>query len=166
LTQPFEQHVLGELKPNKPCTHLSDLKRVGTLLKMLEWSVPGQINTQTLPLDQFRRRPVLPDPTDSMFGTLTGNAEPTATPVLEQPETAEEASQQQKPHEPVVETTRETVTLLTDVKDSNAKVRTERGEEIPCTRLPDGIASAGASCRAKVTREGGQAVRAVFKKWL
>jgi CRISPR-associated protein (TIGR03986 family) len=76
-TQIFEQYFLDELKPNKPCTHLSDLKRIGILLKMLEWEGRSQSEVRTLELDEFRQRKVLPDPSASEFGTLTGYAVPT-----------------------------------------------------------------------------------------
>src|ERR1043165_4462608 len=39
LTSDFEQHVLSELNLNTPCQHLFELKRIGMLLKMMEW--PG-----------------------------------------------------------------------------------------------------------------------------
>ncbi len=38
-TREFEQHVLSVLKLNTTCQHLCELKRIGMLLKMLEW--PG-----------------------------------------------------------------------------------------------------------------------------
>ncbi|MCS6861434.1 MAG: hypothetical protein NZT92_14050 [Abditibacteriales bacterium] len=63
-------------------------------------------------------------------------------------------------------TKRETVTLLTAVKNGKAQVRTEKGEEIPCTGLPAyPPGQPDDECRADVTYEGGKAVRAVFKRW-
>jgi hypothetical protein len=76
-TQTFERHILDALKPDKPCTHLFDLKRIGMLLKMLEWEGRSQSEVSTLGLDEFRQRKVLPDPSASVFGTLTGYAVPT-----------------------------------------------------------------------------------------
>ncbi|HWP47351.1 MAG TPA: TIGR03986 family CRISPR-associated RAMP protein [Candidatus Limnocylindrales bacterium] len=38
-THEFEQHVLEVLNPNTTCQHLYELKRIGMLLKMMEW--PG-----------------------------------------------------------------------------------------------------------------------------
>lgn len=76
-TQTFEQQILDVLKPDKPCMHLSDLSRIGMLLKMLEWPGPSQNEVGTLGLGEFRDRKVLPDPSASVFGTLTGYAVPT-----------------------------------------------------------------------------------------
>jgi hypothetical protein len=64
------------------------------------------------------------------------------------------------------ETKRERVTLTTKAKAGKAQVKTEQGEEIPCTALPGfPPAEPGDECRADVTREGGKAIRAVFKGW-
>lgn len=81
-TRDFEQYILGELRPDRPCTHLSELKRVGMLLKTMEWPGirPDETRYMTIqPTNEFRDRPVLPDP--SAFGTLTGLAESTVTTV-------------------------------------------------------------------------------------
>ncbi|SHM92312.1 CRISPR-associated protein [Caldanaerovirga acetigignens] len=91
LTRDFEKHVLDVLNPNKPCTHLYELKRIAMLLKMMEWPgyppVPdgprflvheNRPNTRYMRIqreNEYRHRPVLPDP--SAFGCLTGDAEPT-----------------------------------------------------------------------------------------
>ncbi len=93
LTRKFEEHVLGLLNPNKPCRHLYEMKRIAMLLKMMEWPgyppVPNsdlflkdenRPNTRYMriqPENEYRNRPVLPDP--SAFGCLTGDAEPSAT---------------------------------------------------------------------------------------
>lgn len=86
----FEQSILDELKPDKSCIHMSDLKRIGMLLKILEW--PGfppesgslhlthqnRPNTRYMtiqPSNEYRDRFVLPTP--SAFGTLMGDAMPT-----------------------------------------------------------------------------------------
>jgi len=94
LTREFEKHVLGVLNPNKPCTHLYELKRIAMLLKMMEWpgyppvsngplflSRENRPNTRYMriqPENEYRDRPVLPDP--SAFGCLTGDAEPSPSP--------------------------------------------------------------------------------------
>lgn len=91
-TRKFEEHILDRLKPNKPCRHLCELKRIAMLLKMMEWPgyspVPsgllflpeeGRPNTRYMkiqPKNEFKDRPVLPDP--SAFGSLTGDAEPSS----------------------------------------------------------------------------------------
>lgn len=87
LTKPFEEHILAELVPEPACEHLYGLKRIAMLLKMLEW--PGypsdpkgnlhlgsRPNTRymTIQPNEYRDRPVLPDP--SAFGDLTGTSEP------------------------------------------------------------------------------------------
>jgi len=77
LTQTFEKRILDVLKPNKPCAHLSDLKRIGMLLKMLEWPGLSQSDVATLTLPEFQQRKVLPDPSAPLFGGLTGDAVPT-----------------------------------------------------------------------------------------
>jgi len=65
-----------------------------------------------------------------------------------------------------VETERESVTLITAAKGDKARVRTEQGEDIPCSNLPPyPPAMPGAVFAADVTREGGHGVKAVFKGW-
>jgi CRISPR-associated protein (TIGR03986 family) len=101
-TEQFEKHILDELQPlTHPCDHLRDLKRIGMLLKIMEWPgyrpVPpsgnlhqieaarayntrymtiGLPGVQPRDKNEYKNRPVLPDP--SHFGTLTGDAEPMA----------------------------------------------------------------------------------------
>ena len=113
LTQAFEEHILSELKPGQPCGHLSDLRRIGMLLKMMEWpgfppTLPPSVdnrylagkqrpNTRYMSIrlpnepnhraNEYRNRPVLPDP--SAFGDLTGEQVPT---VKDGQETEERAS--------------------------------------------------------------------------
>ncbi len=104
LIQPFEQKLLNELKPDRDCKHFFELRRIGMLMKMLEW--PGfrpvslesnggltitedgkrRPNTRYMTIrrpvggnqfeNEYKQRPVLPDP--SAFGELTGEAVPTA----------------------------------------------------------------------------------------
>lgn len=96
MTNAFEANILNALRPfkdGKECTRLCDLKRIAMLLKMLEWpGIPPQLparpqnrvgNTRQMliqleqnrqRINEFRYRPVLPDP--CAFGELTGNAEP------------------------------------------------------------------------------------------
>ena len=77
-TKDFEQHILGILGLNAKCRHLFKVKRIGMLLKMMEW--PGypadpnggcylsnlrRPNTRYMtiqPTNEYRDRPVLPDP--------------------------------------------------------------------------------------------------------
>jgi CRISPR-associated protein (TIGR03986 family) len=96
LTREFEKHILGELGLDDICPRLADLKRIGMLLKMLEWpgfpaQLPASLNNrflsnQKLPntrymvvrlpnsQNEYRNRLVLPDP--SRFGQLTGETVP------------------------------------------------------------------------------------------
>ena len=94
-TKAFEEHILSELAPEPACEHLYGLRRIAMLLKMLEWpGYPAQAdgkrhlgnrpNTRYMQIErlnekgerenEYRDRPVLPDP--SAFGNLTGNSEP------------------------------------------------------------------------------------------
>jgi len=90
LTRKFEEHVLSLLNPNRPVRHLYELKRIAMLLKMMEWpGYPAVFNDRKFlrrenrpntrymkikPENEFRARPVLPDP--SAFGRLIGDVEP------------------------------------------------------------------------------------------
>lgn len=68
---------------------------------------------------------------------------------------------------PREETTREVVTLVSAVKAGKAIVRTKKDEEVTCTGMPSyPRASPGEVCRADVTREGGRALKAMFKGWI
>jgi CRISPR-associated protein (TIGR03986 family) len=79
----FERKILGSLEPlEEPCQHLSDLKRIGMLLKMMEWNEsPPAGRSRTPGLEEFKQRRVLPDPSHEDFasaslGSLTGYVEP------------------------------------------------------------------------------------------
>lgn len=81
LTTAFEQHLLHELKPDRKCEQLKDMRRIAILLKLLEW--PGyravedgnryletekRPNTRYMKIqgrygNEYRYRPVLPNPT-------------------------------------------------------------------------------------------------------
>lgn len=93
MTDAFESGILNALKPfkgGKECARLADLKRIAMLLKMMEWpGIPPQLpatpenrvrNTRQMLIqhgqtgNEFKKRPVLPDP--SAFGDLTGYAQP------------------------------------------------------------------------------------------
>jgi len=90
LTQAFEQHILGTLGLNNR-RHLSEIKRIGMLLKMMEWpgyppvpntppflTVQNRPNTRYMtiqPKNEYRERPVLPDPS-AFDPTLQKLAEP------------------------------------------------------------------------------------------
>ncbi len=90
-TKAFEAHILEELGLKQGCNYLREVQRIAILLKMMEWPgyppVPGldnrylekegRPNTRYMsiqPNNEFKDRPVLPDP--SAFGMLTGTADP------------------------------------------------------------------------------------------
>ncbi len=65
FVEAFEEYVLAELHPKerRGAETLSKIERIQMLLKMLEW--PGLKNrklTEYMTLEQFKGRPVLPDP--------------------------------------------------------------------------------------------------------
>jgi CRISPR-associated protein (TIGR03986 family) len=77
LTHPFERHILETLGLHTRCQHLFEVKRIGMLLKMLEWpgyspdpnnpcflNARNRPNTRymTIQPNEYRNRPVLPDP--------------------------------------------------------------------------------------------------------
>ena len=207
LIRAFEQHILSESMPTNPCAHLSNLKRIAMLLKMLEWPgfppilppIPNnrvvvengrkRPNTRYMMIElpgvqgsqrnEYRTRPVLPDP--SVFGDLTGNTEPNtiasesaqSSTDVQSPSTSvklgshsSSTEAESEPESVRAITTREFVTLLEDAKRSKAQVQTEDGQVIVCTDLSSyPIAKSGMRCRADVTRQGGKAQSAIFKGW-
>lgn len=94
LTQPFEEHLLRELHPEPPCTRLADMLRIAMLLKLLEW--PGyraeedgklyldnyqRPNTRYMKIqsqsgNEYRNRPVLPDPRQFESSYFSGKSSP------------------------------------------------------------------------------------------
>ncbi len=75
LTRAFEQHILDAIGLGTRCNHLYEVKRIGMLLKLMEW--PGypadpngdrylrnqnRSNTRYMTANEYRDRPVLPDP--------------------------------------------------------------------------------------------------------
>jgi CRISPR-associated protein (TIGR03986 family) len=90
LIKPFEEHLLSELLPEPTCEHIYGIKRIGMLLKMLEW--PGypsdpngrlylgkRPNTRYMQLAEFKQRPVLPDPSAFCFCKFESSSEPVIT---------------------------------------------------------------------------------------
>jgi CRISPR-associated protein (TIGR03986 family) len=78
LTRAFEQHILDAIGLGTRCNHLYEVKRIGMLLKLMEWpGYPADLkgdrylrnqnrpNTRYMkiqPTNEYRDRPVLPDP--------------------------------------------------------------------------------------------------------
>ena len=95
-TKPFEEHLLHELNPSPECEDLKDMRRIALLLKLLTW--PGyrpveaennednrylraekRPNTHYMtiqPENEYRRRFVLPDPTEFDPLYFNGKARP------------------------------------------------------------------------------------------
>lgn len=170
LTRAFEEHVLDSLGLLGTATTLADVKRTGTLLKLLEWDdnpTPEWLQrTQSMTLDPqdrgFRERKVLPDPSHLWPDELS----PLLEPILSGPGILGPTDPEPPPAK--TSTTEEVVTLAVAPKsDGKATVRTERGESIPCSgtnRYPP--LSKDAKFVAKVTREDGTAVAAEFSRYL
>lgn len=107
---------------------------------------------------------------ESRRDAAPAQAQPQQKPAQEEPRpkrpapTPPPAPPRARPRE---ETTREVVTLVSAVKAGKALVRTKKDEEVTCTGMPSyPRASLGEVCRADVTREGGRALKAMFKGWV
>jgi CRISPR-associated protein (TIGR03986 family) len=198
--QAFEQHILEVLGLTTTCQHLFQVKRIGMLLKLMEW--PGypadpngdrflmaqnRPNTRymTIQPNEYRDRPVLPDPC-AFDPSICNLAEPasgspgapagastqchsTSSPPPPSgaiPRKPGGKAQKRKLEQAKTTTKREWVTLIEDVKGKKVRVQTEDGEIVMCTNFPPyPKGTAGTRCRADVTREGGKAKSAIFKGW-
>jgi CRISPR-associated protein (TIGR03986 family) len=95
-TRSFEKHLLDELYPEPPCTRLADMRRIAMLLKLLEWpgyqaeeDAPTYLANQRTPHpntrymkiqpNEYRERPVLPDPTQFDEPYFKGKSRPRGT---------------------------------------------------------------------------------------
>jgi len=189
-TSEFEQHILGELRLNRPCSHLFEMERIGMLLKMMEWpgfrpnenggrylKQPGRPNTRYMLIqhpnygNEYRDRPVLPDPR-AFNPSISNLAEPSpsssavsnTTLTTQQP--GKQKGRKPKAEPAKVTTKKEWVILVENVAGGKAKVRTEDGEIVSCGNFPSypqGMTEM--RCRADVTRQDGKAQRATFKGW-
>jgi len=203
-TRAFEQHILGAIGLDASCQHLSEVKRIGMLLKLMEWpgypadpngapflAAQNRPNTRymTIQPNEYRDRPVLPDP--CAFDPAISNL---AEPASSTPDAADGAStqlgapgnlasipssssagvsersgrklQKRESEQAKATTKREWVALIEDIKGGKAKVQTESGEIITCSGFPSyPQGTAGTRCRADVTRKGGKAETAIFKGW-
>jgi CRISPR-associated protein (TIGR03986 family) len=101
LTHNFEEHLLQELNPYPACKRLADMQRIAMLLKLLEW--PGYLaekegdlyleaearpNTRYMtiqPVNEYRDRPVLPDPTLFDVPYFANKSRPQDTPTYQLP---------------------------------------------------------------------------------
>ncbi len=66
----FERHILDEIHPQRDCKHLSDMKRIGMFLRLMEFTDNSGF-ADAMSLDDFKRRPVLPNPAE--YDHLSGN---------------------------------------------------------------------------------------------
>jgi len=203
-TREFEQHVLEVLGLNTRCQHLHQVKRIGMLLKLMEWpgypadpnggrflTAQNRPNTRYMtiqPRNEYRDRPVLPDPCAfdpsicNLVDPTPGNPVSSAGAITRpgtsgqvassppQPAKGSERStrkvQRRSSQEARATTKREWVTLREDVKSGKARVQTEDGEIIVCSNFPPyPMGTAGTRCRADVLRKGGKAEHAIFKGW-
>jgi len=183
LVEPFEKRILETLQLYPTHKHLFELTRVGILLSMLEWPGLDPQGARYMEVNQFKDRLVLPDPSDpEAFGPLTGQAKP-------EPDTLKHAGKaaathptaavkgapgltmkgpSPEPKQPTVSIKKELVTLVENATQGRARVQTTQGELIPCSQFPSSSypsAEAGMRCRAKVTRQDGQAKQATFDRW-
>lgn len=67
LTKPFEEHILSQLMPEPKCEKLSKLSRIAMFLKMLEWPGQDPQAIRQMPLEEFKQRKILPDPSDPNY---------------------------------------------------------------------------------------------------
>jgi len=100
-TRLFEEHLLKQLSPDPPCTRLADMRRIAMLLKLLEWpgyraekegdlylEAEGRPNTRYMtiqPVNEYRDRPVLPDPTLFDVPYFANKSRPQDTPTYQSP---------------------------------------------------------------------------------
>jgi len=133
----FEEKVINEFtfKPGQTCARLSDLKRIAVLLKMMEWSGyparmtgmgdrAGNTRYMTITPNEYKERPVLPDPSATAFGGLTGDAEPEPDrPSENPPAVTEDARKGDAPTRTAVKTVAPRVSQAHAEKKSRAEHR-------------------------------------------
>lgn len=191
FTDAFETRIRQELKVEERCTRLAELKRIAMLLKMMEWEdFPPANRARTQMLEEFKQRYVLPDPSFWFSEVERGCLiEPTPMPTPSDKSTAhpdagintKPQSQKRAPQSGMGNTlivtsppsttksakpqsAKEKVTLIGNVRDGRARVKTEQGEEINCEKMNafDGHKT-GSVVWAKVERErSGKAISAKY----
>lgn len=113
LTGRFEEHILQQLNPDPPCKRLADMRRIAMLLKLLEWPgyraekgsdlylyTMGRPNTRYMtiqPTNEYRDRPVLPDPTQFEAAYFENKSRPQDTPIHQLP--AHQIAQPDRPEQ-------------------------------------------------------------------
>jgi len=163
FTDVFENRLRQELQVEQFCSRLAELKRIAMLLKMMEWEDdPPADRAGTQTLDEFRQRRVLPDPSlwipkperDKLVEPMPtqnpasgGAAQPGAS-VSAKPQSPNKAPQPgigntiggtAKPPMTAAtnaQATKEKVTLVGQIKNGRAQVKTEQGEQIACEKMP------------------------------
>jgi CRISPR-associated protein (TIGR03986 family) len=183
FTDAFEAEILKQL--NNPCQRLADLKRIAMLLRMMEWEdlLPtDQTRTQDLK-NEFKLRRVLPDPSAWMSESERDRlVVPTPTqPAIVREDTPQSRSQNLEqsglsnslvdrilptPPPSVPKPAEEEVTLVGNIKNGRAQVKTAQNEEILCEKMPTTAFQApkrGDKVRAIVTRNSdGKATKAKY----
>jgi len=162
LTGAFEQDICQGLEL-EDCHRLADLKRIAMLLKMLEWpgfpaEVPasagnrlatraGKPNPRYMAIrlkdpaapdpNEYKGLPVLPDPSHSRFGLLTGTIEPAKAHSLEkelpaQGELEAEAGSSEASTDPGLEATEaKTISVISaETEGASAILARTRAEEL------------------------------------
>lgn len=152
LVRPFEEHVRRCIPYAASATHLYELRRVAMLLQMMEW--PGVLpreddpsrleNSRSMSVNrfgnEFRERPVLPDP--SAFGELLGTIAPPPPKVAQEvlPERVEQRRERRRqegrgPTEPLVkETTPDVTSDLLARRLREAEAEAERRRQLDAER--------------------------------
>ncbi len=192
FTDAFEAEVLKQL--DNPCQRLAELKRIAMLLKMMEWEnglSPAELLTQKIEKGGgFAERLVLPDPSfwiEQLERDRLVEPTPTQQPdnsEAEQPGTGGNAQPQSPTKAPLSgigntlavttqlptkaiakpQSAKEKVTLIGNVKNGKARVKTEEGEEINCEKMnPFDGHKTGSVIWAKVERgSNGKAISAKY----
>lgn len=194
FTDAFEARIRRELNVEQSCSRLAELKRIAMLLKLMEWEnglSPADTQTQDLQTG-FKDRRVLPDPSFWIPKPERNKlVEPTPTQNPANDGAAQSSTgsgaKLQSPNKapqsgightlggtakPPVTTatkaqpTKEKVTLVGQIRNGRAQVKTEQGEQIACEKLPTSAFNAlkpGALVWAKVDRDrDGKAISAKY----
>lgn len=189
--RPFEEHVLGVLREHgRTYQRMRDVPRIGMLLSLLSWPGPQKQSTEYMGINEFKGRPVLPDP----WGVLRGCRQPedagggaspppgapgggasSSSPRREspaQPALREVgATRSAPPSRPAgagsgIRKAKETVELVEKLGPTKFRVRTNRGETAVCSNVPGYPEPLlGSRFQALVNRRDGRIEKVIFKGW-
>jgi CRISPR-associated protein (TIGR03986 family) len=163
FTDAFEGRIRKDLNVEHACSQMAELKRIAMLLKMMEWEngLPSEdIQTQDLQ-EGFKQRRVLPDPShwippakraglvepeptqnsNGGGGSLTGvgGAKPSGSSKATPSRMGNLLSLPTEPPPAInsnAQSGKERVTLVGQIKNGAAQVKTEKGEQIKCEKMP------------------------------